>query len=127
MWVVIFLGGTMTLLETFFPELRPIETTPYNLVRKSDSELLLELVVTGIPEESVDIELSGNVLKVSATHDDSREYLYRGIKQSSFTHKFNLRDDVEVKSAFVKNGILSVVLEIQVPEEKKPRKILLTH
>lgn len=117
----------MTLLETFFPELRVVEPTPYNLVRKSDTELLLELVVTGIPEESVDIELSGNVLKVSATHADDRKYLYCGIKPKSFTHKFNLRDDVEVKSASLKNGILSVVLEIQVPEEKKPRKILLTH
>jgi len=121
----------MSLLDTFFPEFyrtSVYSSVPYNLVKKSDSEILLELNVVGIPESDVDVEISGNKLTVSAkAEDNSREYIRCGIVPKSFTNTFFLRDDTQVKSATVKNGLLSIVLEIVVPEHKKPRKILLTH
>ena len=121
----------MTLLDTFFPEFyrtSVYSSVPYNLVKKSDSEILLELSVVGIPESDVDVEVSGNKLRISAqVKDDSREYISCGIVPKSFTNTFLLRDDTQVKSATVKNGLLSIELEMVVPEHKKPRKILLTH
>lgn len=116
----------MTLLETFFPELYTT-TTPYNLVRCSDSEMLLEFSIPGIDESNVDVEVSGNKLSVSAAANDEREYLYKGIYTKPIKHIVKLRDDVVVKGATVKNGILSISLELQIPEEKKPRKVLITH
>lgn len=117
----------MTLLETFFPEIYTNSTLGYNLVKQSDSEILLELNVAGIPETDVDVEVSGNKLTVSASTKDERDYLYKGIAKSSFKKTFDLRDDIVVKTASVKNGLLSIVLEVKIPEEKKPRKILLSH
>lgn len=117
----------MTLLETFFPEIYSNSKLDYNLVKQSDSELLLEINVAGIPETDVDVEVSGNKLTVSSTPKDEREYLYKGLPKCHFKKSFNLRDDIVVKSASVKNGLLSIVLEVQIPQEKKPRKILLTH
>jgi molecular chaperone IbpA len=117
----------MTLLETFFLELCTTSSTEYNLIKSGDSELVLELPVLGIPEEDVDVEVSGNKLTVSATAKDNRSYLYSGFAKKSFRKTFNLRDDIVVKSATVKNGILRITLDVQIPEQKRPRKIMLTH
>lgn len=118
----------MDLLDVLFPKFYEYNETPrYNIVKSGDSELTLELNVVGIPEKDVDVEVSGNTLTVSANATDEREYLYRGIYPKSFKHTFKLRDDVIVKGATVSNGLLSVSLELQIPEEKKPRKILITH
>jgi HSP20 family molecular chaperone IbpA len=38
-----------------------------------------------------------------------------------------LADNVEVRGAFVENGILAVNLELVVPEEKKPKSIQITY
>lgn len=124
----------MTLLQTFFPELYSTEyatnnNVTYNLIKNSDTEMLLEINVTGIPEENIDVEILGNKLTVTAKNKDDvdRKYLHRGITSRTFTRHFTLKDDILVKSASVKNGLLSIVLEVNVPEEKKPKKILLTH
>lgn len=124
----LLLGGNMTLLETFFPEFYVDRTScQYNMVRVNDSEILLELNVAGIPESEIDVEVSGNRLTISANIEDIRDYLHKGIYNKSFKTSFTLKEDLVVKSAVAKNGILSIQLEYQVPEEKKPRKILLTH
>ena len=40
-----------------------------------------------------------------------------------FTRKFTLADDIVVKGADMKDGILSVSLERVIPEEDKPKEI----
>lgn len=117
----------MTLLQTFFPELYTSAAVDYNLIKTGNSELTLELSVLGIPEENVDVEVSGNKLTVSATHNDDRTYVHNGFAKGSFRRSFNLRDDILVKSASVKNGVLSIVLSLNIPEEQKPKKIPITH
>ena len=119
----------MTLLETFFPELYVEKSScSYNIVRSSESEMTLEINVAGIPEELIDVELSGNRLTVSASiEEDKREYFYKGIHSRSFKTSFTIKDGLVVRGATVKNGILSVQLEYEIPEEKKPRKILISH
>lgn len=117
----------MTLLETFFPEIAVNRHDDYNLVKLNGSELLLEFSVPGISESDVDVEVCGNTLHISASTADEREYLYRGLRRSKIDRKLTLRDDVVVKSATVKNGILGITLEVQIPDEKKPRKIAITH
>lgn len=119
----------MTLLETFFPELYVDRAScQYNMVRVNDSEILLELDVAGIPESAIDVEVSGNRLTISANaEEDKRDYFHKGIYNKSFKTSFTLKDDLIVKGAVMKNGILSVQLEYQVPEEKKPKKIEITH
>lgn len=123
----VFLGGLMTLLETLFPEFYVNPQTSYDIVKQSDSELLLEFLVPGASESDVDIEVVGNTLTVRVDSKDERNYLHKSIPRKSFVKKLTLRDDIHVKGAAIKNGILSVQLEIEVPEDKKPRKILLAH
>ena len=49
--------------------------------------------------------------------------VHKGIAMRAFTRHFSLAEDVEVKGAELKNGLLRVSLERVVPEEKKPKTI----
>jgi molecular chaperone IbpA len=56
--------------------------------------------------------------------DDAKmEFLYRGIANRNFEKKFELADTVKVVKADLKNGLLCIDLEREIPEHQKPRKI----
>jgi molecular chaperone IbpA len=52
--------------------------------------------------------------------------LHQGLAFRNFKHSFNLADHVKVASAELENGLLSVELVREVPEQLKPRRIELT-
>ena len=49
--------------------------------------------------------------------------IHRGIANRSFERRFGLADHVKVKAADLKDGLLSIDLVREIPEEMKPRKI----
>jgi molecular chaperone IbpA len=49
--------------------------------------------------------------------------LHRGISKRQFTKSFTIADDVEVRGAELKDGLLKISLERIIPESKKPRSI----
>jgi len=103
---------------------------PYNVIKLDDTHYVVEVAVAGFAEEELDIEFKDGVLSVSGekpkSEGDTAEYLHKGISARSFLRRFTLAENVEVRAATVKNGVLSVALEHVVPEEKKPKKIAIT-
>lgn len=96
---------------------------PYNIERvaKEDgkAELLrITLAVAGFTRDQLDITLEDNQLTVRGkqTDDKSREFLYRGIAARQFARTFVLADGIEVKSADLANGLLSIDLHRLEPE-----------
>jgi molecular chaperone IbpA len=65
------------------------------------------------------------VITGEKSEKDEREYAHKGISARKFTRRFTLAEHVVVSGASLQNGILSISLEKQVPEEKKPRKIVI--
>ena len=55
--------------------------------------------------------------------DSEGEILHKGIAKRYFKKSFTIAEDVEVKGAELKDGLLRVALERIVPEHKKPRTI----
>ena len=49
--------------------------------------------------------------------------LHQGIAKRSFSKSFTIADDIEVKGAELKDGLLKVSLEKIVPDHKKARTI----
>jgi molecular chaperone IbpA len=49
--------------------------------------------------------------------------IHQGIAKRFFSKAFTIADDVEIKGAELKNGLLKVSLNKIVPEGKKPKKI----
>lgn len=100
---------------------------PHNIVKLEDDRYIVELAVAGFREHELDIDVHQNVLTISGQvevdEDSPVEYLHKGISARKFKRSFTLSDHVEVKGAKLADGILSVYLQHEVPEEKKPRKI----
>lgn len=96
---------------------------PYNIERISidgaRAELLrITLAVAGFTRDQLEITLEDNQLTVHGKQadDKSREYLYRGIAARQFARTFVLADGIEVKSADLSNGLLSIDLHRLEPE-----------
>jgi molecular chaperone IbpA len=90
---------------------------------------VIELAVAGFKREEIDITLEDNKLTVQGNakkdEDNGKTYYHRGIALRNFTRVFTLADTVVVKSADLVDGMLVIELENVIPENKKPRKILL--
>lgn len=79
-------------------------------------------------EEDLNIVVEGDRLSVSAqskqkTEEQKSVYLHRGIASRSFERTFRLADHIKVQQAELKNGLLSISLVREIPEEEKPRMI----
>ena len=102
---------------------------PYNVIQVDDTHYIVEIAVAGFEESELDVELTDRVLTIKGqkpTEIKEPGYIHKGISTRNFTRTFTLADNVEVKLASVKNGVLSVDLEIIVPEEQRPKKIAIT-
>lgn len=102
---------------------------PYNVIQVDDTHYIVEVAVAGFEESELDVELTDRVLTIKGqkpTEIKEPGYIHKGISTRNFTRTFTLADNVEVKLASVKNGVLSVDLEIIVPEEQRPKKISIT-
>jgi len=100
---------------------------PYNIVKQSENQYTIELAVAGFKRDEIDITAEGDKLTVTGKVGAPREgeFLHRGIATRDFRHQFTLAETVVVRSAELVDGLLVVRLENVIPEEKKPRKILI--
>lgn len=99
---------------------------PYNIVKLNDDEFRIEVAVAGFTDDEIDVTVHERQLTITgeAKKDEAvGEYLHKGISNRNFDRTFTLGEYVEVKSASVKDGILTVALARNVPEAAKPRKI----
>lgn len=98
---------------------------PYNLIKKSENEYIIELAVAGYSKENISITLSSGTLEISGTSDRSDvEYLYKGISSKSFTRTFTVVDTIEVvDAAYSKDGVLTITLVNKVPDQPQLKKI----
>lgn len=96
---------------------------PYNIIREED-DFSVEVAVAGFAREDLTITIEDNLLKIEGMRPPvGSEYVHKGIGARNFTHKFLLGEYVEVKDATLENGILTVELFRNVPEDKKPKRI----
>ena len=105
---------------------RPIsDWPPYDILKTGDDTYRITLAVAGFHEEDLDLTFKSNLLIVTGRKegDKGEGYLHRGIAGRPFEHKFELADHVRVTGASLDNGLLSVDLVREIPDEMKPRKI----
>ena len=102
---------------------------PFDLIKLGDNDYRIELAVAGFKPDEIDITAQQNVLLVSGRKKEEAEegkgsdYIYRGIATRSFERRFALADHIQVRGAYLKDGLLSIELKREIPEAMKPRKI----
>ena len=101
---------------------------PYNLIRTGDDRFVIEVALAGFSKEELNVEIKENVLHINGEKkqvedDGKKNYIHKGIGARKFHKTFTLAEYVEVVEGAYVDGVLTVVCERQVPDEKKPRKI----
>ena len=122
--------------DNLFNELETVSTQKqnsfpaYDLIRISADEYEITLALSGFNKKDISIDIHDGVLTIKGIGgndniEKNTQYLYKGIAKRSFEQKFRLEQYVDVKDATLLNGLLTISLLREVPEERKPREILL--
>jgi len=101
---------------------------PYNIVKTGDYTYDIELALAGFGKKDIDVNYADSQLTIKSIKDEKAEedadgVLHKGISKRQFSRTFTIADDVEVKGAELKDGLLKVSLEKIIPDSKKPRTI----
>ena len=102
---------------------------PHNVVKEGEMKYTLEMAVAGFTKEHIDIEVKDHILTIKGDRPARREqskYVHKGISARNWNKSFRLSEYTEVTGADLTDGILTVGLEVVLPEEKRPRKISIT-
>lgn len=98
---------------------------PFNLIKLNETNYAIELAVAGFQETELDVEVENGELVIKGTNrvteTSEAEYIHRGIAARDFVKRIKLAEGVEVNTAHVKNGILTVKLEQFLPEPVKQK------
>lgn len=99
---------------------------PYDIKKVSENEYRVVLAVAGFSASDLSIETQDGALIVKGSRSDTDKadtYLYRGIASRAFERRFSLAEYIEVRGANLKDGLLTIDLLREVPEERRPRTI----
>jgi molecular chaperone IbpA len=102
---------------------------PYNIESVGEDQYRITMAVAGFTQEMLDINFHENMLVVSGEvpqTKEERKFLHHGLSTQKFEQKFQLDDYVKVENAFLKDGLLTIDLVREIPEEMKPRTIEIT-
>ena len=103
---------------------------PYNIVKTGANEYNVEVALAGFSRDDVSVEFAEGRLTIkskdrteSEKKDQDGNIIHKGISKRYFSKSFTVSDDVEIKGAELKDGLLTVSMERIVPESKKARVI----
>ena len=104
------------------------EYPPYDIIKEGESNYKIELAVAGFKKDELSIQLKENTLTIKGetnSKNSNGEYLHKNIARRSFSKGFSLTDNIEIGSASFEDGVLSVHLTQNIPEEQKPKEIVI--
>ena len=100
---------------------------PYNIRKINEVQYVIELALAGFSKDDIEVEVTDGQLAIRSKDNTKEEstdsFVHKGIAKRSFMRTFTLSDDIIVKGADLKDGMLIVDLERVIPDEKKPRLI----
>ena len=120
--------------ESIF-DIPTVNYPPYNLVKTGANKFDIEIALAGFNKKDIDVSVENGLLtiesKVKSVVNDSvgadankdEEMIHKGISKRYFKRSFTIADDVEVKGAELKDGLLKVSMEKIIPESKKLKTI----
>ena len=100
---------------------------PYNIVKVSPQTYSLEIALAGYSKKDISVDYAEGLLNIKSVKEekseDGNDVIHKGIAKRYFSKTFTVSDDVEVKDAELKDGLLKISLHRIVPEGKEARKI----
>ena len=103
---------------------------PYNIVKVDKNKFDVEVALAGFNKKDINVSVENGMLTIeskqeekSKDKDEDGEVIHKGISKRYFKRSFTIADDVEVKGAELKDGLLKVSMEKIIPESKKMKTI----
>jgi len=102
---------------------------PYNIHKINENEFKIEVALAGYSKEDIELELKDSTLTVrnkqkeKIVNENTNGMIHKGISTRQFERAFTISEDIKVKNAELKNGLLNIDLERIIPDEKKARLI----
>lgn len=102
---------------------------PHNIIKQSDNIYVLEVAVAGFKKSEITLQEHQGELVIKgskdAIQDESIEekYQFRGIGRRNFEKKFKMAEFLEIVDAKLEDGILSITLMRNLPDEAQPKLI----
>ena len=97
---------------------------PYNIKKLDAENYEIQIALAGFSKSELDISVEDGNLVVSGQQEKSDdEFLHKGIAERNFKRTWALADDVKVTGSKLKDGVLTISLVHEIPEEKKPTSI----
>ena len=115
--------------DSFFSNGTAGNFTPYNIVKTGDLTYNIELALAGFNKKDIEVvsahgQLTVRSKKEETDHTDNTDLkIYQGISKRQFVRSFTVADNVEVRGAELKDGLLVIALERIIPEEHKEKFI----
>lgn len=116
--------------DQFFDRIEALQNNqtypPHNVIKHSDNSFEIAIAVAGFKEEDLQVTLDKSQLKVEGNIPEwcsskDVEYLHKGIGTRKFEKLFDLAEHVQIKGVTLANGVLSITLEREIPEELQPK------
>ena len=101
---------------------------PYNIVKTGGNKFDIEVALAGFNKKDINVTSENGMLTIESKQEDKSEdkdgeVLHKGISKRYFKKSFTIADDVEIKGAELKDGMLRVSMEKIIPDAKKLKTI----
>ena len=116
--------------ESLFNESPSLHTNypPYDILKTDEHSYVIELAVAGFSKKDISVTVENGVLTVESDREGNaessgQEIIHRGISKRYFKKSFSISDDVEIRGAELKDGLLRISMEKIIPESRKRKEI----
>ena len=116
--------------ESLFNDSPSLHTNypPYDILKTDEHSYVIELAVAGFSKKDIAVTVENGVLTVESDRESNaessgQEIIHRGISKRYFKKSFSIADDVEIRGAELKDGLLRISMEKIIPESRKRKEI----
>jgi len=100
---------------------------PYDILKLDEDTYKLSLAVAGFSKDDINVSVDNGtlIIKGEIIEVTDAEIVHKGIAGRKFTRTFALGEYMEVTGAEMKDGMLHIDIDRIVPEDKKPKDIVI--
>jgi molecular chaperone IbpA len=100
---------------------------PYDILKLDEDTYKLSLAAAGFSKDDINVSVDNGtlIIKGEIIEVTDAEIVHKGIAGRKFTRTFALGEYMEVTGAEMKDGMLHIDIDRIVPEDKKPKDIVI--
>ena len=99
----------------------------YNIIKSGEEQYRIEMDLAGWDKEQISVVQDDRTLTIEGKGKDNlsddERFIFKGISSKNFRRIFTLGEYVMIEDASMENGLLVIKLNVETPDEEKPKFI----